>query len=141
VKSLKYTVIKTEEQYNEYCNKLESLIQNVRPGTAELNDEIELLSLLIEKWDSEHNTLPEKDPIELLKALMNENGLRSKELREILNVSKALVSSILNYRRALSKENIRILSNHFKVSQEAFNRPYTLFNKSNALHKKDLKPA
>jgi HTH-type transcriptional regulator / antitoxin HigA len=44
----------------------------------------------------------------------------------MLGISKGLVSNILNYKKGLSKESIRILANRFKVSQEAFNRPYVL---------------
>ncbi len=43
-----------------------------------------------------------------------------------LKVSKGLVSDIINYKKGLSKEIIRLLSDYFKVSQEAFNRPYKL---------------
>jgi antitoxin component HigA of HigAB toxin-antitoxin module len=39
----------------------------------------------------------------------------------ILGVSKGLVSDILNYKKRLSKEIIRMLAGYFKVSQEAFN--------------------
>ena len=124
---LKYTVIKNEEQYDSYCLKLrEFLVQNGKARNADIEDQIELLTLLIENWDEQHNTLGDLDPVQLLKSLMNENNLKSKDLVEILKVSKGMVSSILNYRRGLSKENIRLLSAHFKLSQEAFNRPYTL---------------
>jgi HTH-type transcriptional regulator/antitoxin HigA len=36
------------------------------------------------------------------------------------------VSEILNYKKGFSKSIIRQLSTYFKVSQEAFNRPYAL---------------
>ena len=57
---------------------------------------------------------------------MDEQKLKSKDLVEILGVSKGLVSDILNYKKGLSKEIIRTLATHFNVSQEAFNRPYKL---------------
>jgi Predicted transcription regulator containing HTH domain len=44
----------------------------------------------------------------------------------LLNVSKGYVSDILNYKKGLSKDVIRKLADRFKVSQEAFNRPYKL---------------
>lgn len=53
-------------------------------------DEIDLLTLLIEKWDNEHDTFKDYDPIELLKALMNENNLKAKDLVDILDLSKVL---------------------------------------------------
>jgi HTH-type transcriptional regulator/antitoxin HigA len=57
---------------------------------------------------------------------MIEHSLQAKDLSAILNVSKGLVSDILNYKKGISKEVIRTLSSHFRLSQEAFNRPYKL---------------
>jgi HTH-type transcriptional regulator/antitoxin HigA len=84
------------------------------------------LTLLIEKWDEEHNTFSESDPIELLNYLMKENKLKAVTLAETLGISKSLLSDILNYRRGLSREVIRKLADHFKVAQELFNKPYKL---------------
>jgi len=39
---------------------------------------------------------------------------------------KGYVSDILNYKKGLSKESIRMLSERFKLNQQAFNRPYKL---------------
>ena len=91
---------------------------------ARLQEEIDLITVLIEKWDAEHNTLEEKDPVEILKYLMEEHNLKSQDLAKILNVSKGLVSGILNYKKGISKTNIRKLSNYFKLSQELFNQFY-----------------
>lgn len=126
-----HTIIKSETQYFEYCNKLASLVDRDENKTNGL-DEIELLTLLIEKWDDEHSTLNEVDPITLLHSLMQDHKLKAKDLVGILGVSKGLVSDILNYKKGLSKDIIRLLSAYFKVSQEAFNRPYKLKNPINA---------
>jgi HTH-type transcriptional regulator/antitoxin HigA len=93
---------------------------------SECSEEIELLELLIEKWDRDHNTFRDLNPVELLQGLMEDHELRSKDMAEILGLSKGTVSKILNYQKGLSKETIRKLSSHFKLSQEAFNRPYPL---------------
>lgn len=121
METLKYTIIKTEEQYSNYCNIMEELLLK---GDSALKDEIELLMLLIEKWDKEQNSFNDLNPIELIKSLMDENNLKAADLTRILGLSKGTVSKILNYHKGLSKETIRKLSEHFKVSQEAFNRPY-----------------
>jgi HTH-type transcriptional regulator/antitoxin HigA len=129
---LKYTIIKTSDQYNDYCNILETLVQKTDNKSQE---EIELLTLLIEKWDDEHNSFEELNPIELLKALMDENNLKAKDLTNILNLSKGTISKILNYHKGLSKNTIQKLSEYFKISQEAFNRPYNLINNVNNQHR------
>ncbi|MGF1587280.1 MAG: type II toxin-antitoxin system HigA family antitoxin [Bacteroidales bacterium] len=123
---LKYTIIKDKEQYDKYCDILEDLILH-----SKNQDEIDLLTLLIEKWDNEHNTIKDSDPIVLIKALMNEHNLKAKDLVDILNLSKGTISKILNYQKGLSKDTIRNLSDFFKVSQEAFNRPYRLKSEVN----------
>jgi len=120
---LKYKIIKTERQYNKYCKALElMLVKNLKSNV----DEIELLTMLIEKYDDEQYTLPSLDPIQLLKSIMLEHNLKAKDLTTILGITKGTVSKILNYQKGLSKETIRNLSNYFKMNQEAFNRPYKL---------------
>lgn len=125
---LKYTIIKSRKQYDKYCNVLESLVV---ADNKNIQDEIELLNLLIEKWDIENNSFSDLDPVELIKALMDENNLKSKDLVGILDLSKGTVSKILNYHKGLSKDTIRKLSQYFKVSQDVFNRPYRLINEVN----------
>ena len=125
MKSLKYKIIKTRKQYNDYCKIVEELVQG-NSNNKDINDEVELLTLLIEKWDEEHNSFAKADPISILKFLMDEHKLKSKDLVDILGVSKGLVSDILNYKKGLSKESIRKIATHFKISQEAFNKPYQL---------------
>jgi len=129
---LKYKIIKSRRQYNTYCKALKELVFNSRKADE---DEIELLSLLIEKYDDEHYQIPEIDPIELLKSLMADHKLKAKDLTEILNLTKGTVSKILNYQKGLSKETIRKLSERFKMSQEAFNRPYKLKDPVNRKYK------
>lgn len=121
--TLKYTIIKNKTQYNEYCRVLEELVDS---GNKRAGDEIDLLTLLIEKWDDEHTTFQEVDPIRLLHSFIKDHNLKAKDLVVILGVSKGYVSDILNYKKGLSKEVIRTLASYFKVSQEAFNRPYKL---------------
>lgn len=128
METLKYTVIKDIEQYEKYCEILEQLILREEKETQ---DEVELLTILIEKWDNEHNTFNDSGPIELLKALMEEHELKAKDMVDILELSKGTISKILNYQKGLSKDTIRKLSDYFKVTQEAFNRPYKLINEVN----------
>ena len=131
METLKYKIIKTQKQYDQYCNAIELLVENGSKNKS-VSEEIELITFLIEKWDSEHNTFKDTDPITLLKYLMEERNLKAKDLSAILQVSKGLVSDILNYKKGLSKEIIRTLSAYFKVSQEAFNRPYKIITSLNS---------
>jgi len=132
--ALKYTVIKNKTQYKAYCNKLEELVFANTKSKA-IKDEIDLLTLLIEKWDAKHNSFYEVDPVTLLRSFMEEQQLKATDLVELLGVSKGYVSEILNYKKGMSKEVIRKLAERFKVSHEAFNRNYELKNNAVVLTK------
>lgn len=123
--SLKYKIIKTRAQYDEYCALLERLVFQDEPS-KDIEDEVELLTLLIEKYDKEQTVFSTIDPIRLLKSLMEDHKMKPKDLVSLLGVSKGLVSDILNYKKGLSKGVIRKLADHFKMDQAAFNRPYPL---------------
>ncbi len=124
-----YTIIRTEEQYWKYCNDLEKLTNEYRENPSD--ELIETVSLLIEKYDEAHATLEELDPIQLLKSLMEDNHMKQRDLAQLLAISKGHVSDILNYKKGLSKNVIRLLSDRFKVRQDAFNRTYELFQVTN----------
>lgn len=140
--TLKYRVIRSKTQYNKYCDILEEFVFSGKKD-RDTEDEIELLTVLIEKWDDEHNTFKDVDPIRLLRSLMDDHKLKAKDLCDLLMVSKGYVSDMLNYRKGLSKDTIRILSERFKLNQEAFNKPYKLgltentrLRKTGTMHKK-----
>jgi len=122
---LQYKIIRTETQYWDYCNRLEELVMQ-ESNDPEVEEEIDLLTLLIEKWDEEHDTLGKADPVEALKYLMAEHKLKAKDLADLLGLSKGFISEVLSYKKGFSKENIGKLAVHFKVKQELFNRPYKL---------------
>ena len=123
--TLKYKVIKSRMQYDKYCKTLEELVFD-STRSKQVKDEIALLTILIEKWDEAHNIFSNLNPVELLQTLMEENNLKPKDLVSILGADKSLIADILNYKKRLSKNMIKTLASHFKVSQEAFNRTYAL---------------
>lgn len=104
---------------------LERLVCKKQKG-GNIKDEIALLTILIEKWEADHIISTGMDPVQLLRSLMKDHHLKSQDLVDILGISKGYVSDILNYKKAFSKQVIRKLATYFKVSQEAFNRPYAL---------------
>ncbi|MEO7983558.1 MAG: transcriptional regulator [Bacteroidota bacterium] len=125
METLKYKIITSEKQYDKYCKTLEALVFTSQKTKA-MKDEIALITLLVEKYDEEHATFELADPIALLTSLMKDHKMKAVDVANLLDASEGLVSDILNYKKGLSKETIRILSERFKVKQEAFNRPYEL---------------
>jgi HTH-type transcriptional regulator/antitoxin HigA len=125
MKTLKYTVIKSKAQYKEYCTTLQSLVEGSARNKS-IQDEIDLLSVLIQRWDADHSSFDEVGPVSLLRSFLDDHGMKAADLARRLEVSKGYVSDVLNYKRGMSKDFIRKLAYLFKVAQEAFNRPYKL---------------
>jgi len=125
METLKYKVITSDKQYDKYCKTLEDLVFS-SPKTKANKEEIALLTLLIEKYDEENSTFKLSDPITLLRSLMKDHKMKAVDVANLLDVSEGLVSDMLNYKKGLSKDTIRILSERFALNQEAFNRPYAL---------------
>ncbi|RYY54460.1 MAG: transcriptional regulator [Chitinophagaceae bacterium] len=121
---LKYTVIKSKAQYEDYAVRLKKLVFG--SNREDHRDEIDLLTLLVERWDESKFPTLNMDPVQLLQSFMKEHGLIAQDLVLVLGISKGYVSDILNYKKGLSKNIIRKLALHFAVRQEAFNRPYKL---------------
>ena len=123
---LKYTVIKTKAQYDEYCRILKRL-NRVTALNKVKEEEIELLHVLIRHWNDRENRYWVEDPVKVLKALMKKHKLETSNLMFILDIrSRGYISDMLNYKKGFSKKVIRRLSLHFNVPQEAFNRQYEL---------------
>ncbi len=127
-----YTIIKSKKQYQEYCANVMELAS--KKPTKEIEDKMELIELLIDNWEKNNYETKKKDPIELLKYLMENHNMKGTDLVGILGIQKSAVSQILSYKKGLSKDVIRKLSEYFKMSQEAFNRSYELVSTANRGH-------
>jgi HTH-type transcriptional regulator/antitoxin HigA len=125
METLVYTVIKSQNQYKFYCDQLADLMKLTRKTRIEL-DTVELLTLLIRKWEEEQLPHSDTDPVEFLRSLMQRNNVNASKLAAELGINKSLLSSIFHYRRRFSRAVIRKLASRFNVSQELLNKPYNL---------------
>ena len=92
--------IKTEKDYQQALARLE-LIFNSKKDTPE-GDELEILTILIEKYENEHFPIDFPDPIEAIKFRMEQLGYNQAELAEIIGL-KSRASEILNKKIANRK--------------------------------------
>ena len=125
MRKLTYTLIKNRKQYDKYCDQLENLTEEYK---SEYDDEIELLSFLIQKYNDEQTEkyLLNLNPVELLIDLISENDITQKELSRRINVSPQLISDIIKYRREITKSVALKLSEEFKLNFYVFLKPYKL---------------
>jgi HTH-type transcriptional regulator / antitoxin HigA len=111
-------VITSDEQLDEYTNALIEL-EEQRNLTAEDQKYARMLAALIEKYENEHYPIAAATPQEVLVELIEQNGLRQRDLVPLLG-TESVVSEIVNGKRTLSKTNIEKLSYRFRVSPAVF---------------------
>ncbi len=79
----------------------------------------ELLAIVIEDFEDKHYALPAVEPHEALKALMQDRGLRHKDVWPVVG-NKGLTTEILNGRRKISTALAKRLAAHLRVPVELF---------------------
>lgn len=113
--------IKSEHNYQEALSRLE-VIFDAEINTPE-SDELEVLSILIEKYEGEHFPIGLPDPIEAIKFRMEQMGYNQNDLAKMVGL-KSRASEILNRKRKLSLEMIRLLHEGLKIPTEVLVQAY-----------------
>jgi HTH-type transcriptional regulator/antitoxin HigA len=114
-------VIKTEKQYQEALKRLEKIFDSKKGSKTA--DELELLSLLIEKYENEKSPIDLPDPIEAIKFRMEQLGYKQKDLAEAIGL-KSRVSEVLNRKRKLTLDMIRKIHVTLGIPTEVLLREY-----------------
>jgi HTH-type transcriptional regulator/antitoxin HigA len=105
---MKPKILKTEAEYSTALAKVE-LLMDANPSSKQ-EEELELWSLLVERYEQEHHPIDFPDPIEAIRFRMEQEGLRQKDLAKYFP-GKNRVSEVLNHKRPLSLGMIRSLHN------------------------------
>ncbi len=114
-------ILKTEQEYNEACERIYSLINssdNAIEADSPEGEEIELLSLLVEKYEMEHHLLGIPDPIEAIRFRMEQMNLRQADIAPLFG-GKTRVSEVLHRRRPLTLRMITLLNRYLGIPLES----------------------
>ena len=110
-------ILKTEKDYDKALNRIDELIElNPKLGTPE-SDELEILVLLVEKYEEINWNIETPDPIEAIKYRMEEMNLKQKDLIPYIG-NKSKVSELLNRKISLSLAMVRNLSQALHIPVE-----------------------
>jgi HTH-type transcriptional regulator/antitoxin HigA len=111
-------LIESEEQLAAYTKALFGLTAEPRPTQAQVKA-IELLTLLIERYEQESYTIPEASPADVLRFLLERHGLLQRDVATELG-GESVVSEVLSGKRKLNAAQIEQLSRRFRVSPAVF---------------------
>ena len=110
--------ITNESQYDEALDRVDILMELNPALETELSNELEILVMLIEKYEEKNWAISEPDPIEAIKVRMEQMHLKQKDLVPYIgNASK--VSEVLNKKIGLSLSMITNLASALHLPLEA----------------------
>ena len=113
--------IHSEQEYKKALKRLKKIF-DAKPGTRE-GDELEVLSILIEKYEDTKDRIDFPDPIEAIKFRMEQLGYNQTDLVRIVGF-KSRVSEILNGKRKLTLNMIRKLNRALHIPAEVLVKEY-----------------
>jgi HTH-type transcriptional regulator / antitoxin HigA len=118
---MKIKILKTEQEYNEACERIYTLI-NINENAIEPNspegEEMELLSLLVEKYEQEHYPAEAPNPIEAIKFRMEQMNLKQSDVAPLFG-GKTRVSEVLHGKRPLTLKMITLLNRYLGIPLES----------------------
>ena len=112
---MKLKPIKSDRELNRALKRVDEL-WGAKPGTPK-GDELDVLMLLVEKYEDEHFAIPASDPVEAIKFLMEQKNLTRKDLEPYIGAS-GRVSEILSRKRTLTLAMIKKLHAGLKIPYE-----------------------
>lgn len=118
---MKNKILKTEQEYHEACERIYTLIRGsekaIEPESPE-GEELELLSLLVEKYELEHYPMEAPNPIESIKFRMEQMNLKQVDVAPLFG-GKTRVSEVLNGKRPLTLKMITLLNRYLGIPLES----------------------
>ncbi|RPI43951.1 MAG: helix-turn-helix domain-containing protein [Bacteroidetes bacterium] len=118
---MEINIIRTEEQYEQACSRIYELMHledDALDRNPALGEELDLLAILVEKYEQDHYSLGPPDPIEAIKFHMEQNGLKQKDIAPLFG-GKTRVSEVLNRKRPLSMKMIILLNRYLGIPMES----------------------
>tara|TARA_R110000868_G_scaffold380023_1_gene646013 strand:- start:69 stop:446 length:378 start_codon:yes stop_codon:yes gene_type:complete len=113
--------IRSDDELEKALARISALL-DATPGSARA-DELEVLSVLVESFEAKRYRVRPADPIDMLLFLMDQHGLRAKDLVDVFG-SSGRTSEILAKQRPLTLPMIRKLSARFRMPADSFIAEY-----------------
>jgi HTH-type transcriptional regulator/antitoxin HigA len=111
-------VIHNDADLEAYTDALFQLTALKSPTSSEI-EAIELLTLLVERYEQEHYNIPASDPVSVVRFLLERQNLTQRDLIPEFG-SESAVSMFMTGQRKLTLEQVRRLSLRFELSTDVF---------------------
>ena len=113
------TAVHTEDDYAQARATIDALLDEVGDNESHpLADVLDYLADQVKAYVDEHFPIPDAEPREVLRFLMDQHGLNQENLSDCAPQSR--ISDILSGRRSISKEIAKRLAQRFHVRADLF---------------------
>jgi HTH-type transcriptional regulator / antitoxin HigA len=112
-------VIRTEQENQALIAELEEFDRRYEELTPEEREYSELLTVLIEAFETANYALEGSTPASRLRSLMEEHDLRQRDLLQVFG-SRGIASEVVSGKRAISKAQAKKLAELFHVPADLF---------------------
>jgi HTH-type transcriptional regulator/antitoxin HigA len=113
------TSVRTEADYAKAMALIDELLDEVGDDEAHpLAEVLDLISAQAKAYEDEHVQIPEAEPREVLRFLMDQHDLKQGDLADVAPQNR--ISEILNGTRPISKEVAKRLAKRFHVHADLF---------------------
>jgi HTH-type transcriptional regulator / antitoxin HigA len=112
-------VIETEKENEQYLCEVEKLMALGEDLSPEQEQLLRLLVTLIEAFEDQHYQLKSATPLEILREMLEDRGLKQKDLVPVFG-SQGLTSEVLNGKRSISKSQAKAIGAFLSVSPTLF---------------------
>ena len=111
-------IITSEEENDKYLEVVERLMA-YSERSPEQDALLDLLVIIIEKFESEHYQLHGSTPQSILQHLMDARDIKQEDLVGVIG-SRGVVSEVINGKRSISKAQAKALAELFSVDVGLF---------------------
>lgn len=116
---MKIKPIKTSKDYDRAIERINQLLDMRPKPNSDEDNELEVLSTLVEVYEDEHYPILPPDPIEAIKTVMEERGLQYKDLVPLFG-TKSRVSEVMNRKKPFTLKMIYNLHEVLDLPLEIF---------------------
>lgn len=116
-------LIENKDEYEKATTRYELIHESVK-GTDEHKEKL-LLAFLINQYEKTQWSVPEVDPIEMIKVRMEDFGYTASDLAKEYG-DKGTISKVLNYKQPLSLTMIRLFSKMLRIPADALIKEYKI---------------
>lgn len=111
--------VRSDQELDQAIRMMDSLIDKDRLTSGE-KDYLDVLSDLVEHYETEHHPLAPASDAEMLGHLIEAKGVTQADVARAVDIAESTISEVLSGRRNLSRKHIGRLASYFQVEPGVF---------------------